>query len=685
MSGRTLLLVLGLGLALVGTSAPLPSVAQEPASAPEAAELEPLVEPNLESTEEAVHEQLRRHRAELRALLDAGTAGRAETAAAFGRLGQLYLLYDLADAAWPAFENARRLAPEDYRWSYYLGIIHQQRGELAAAAAAFARALEARPGDLPTLLHMGRVALDDGRVEDAGRWFERAHERGGSAAARYGLGQVALARGDLERAVELFETVLAEQPEASSVHYQLGLAYRQLGDLDKAREHLGLRGNRNLVFRDPLLDGLSQLVTGAGAFMDIGNSAVARGDFDQAITAYRSALEAAPGHLQAWQALASTLALKGDHEEALELYRELLEREPDNAISHYNVGNLHVALGDLDAAARHLARSAELAPDFGNALFNLATVLDRLGRTEEAAEQAARAVAAEPEERPVRLLHAKLLAKIGRLEEAEDALSELLAREPDDAEALLALGGALEEQGRTHEALETYGSVLDLPGVRQDPDGGRSESRAKAHLLIGQLLGRSGESEESLSHLDAAAALAPDLSEVHLALAAAHGQARRFAAAAASYARAVELDPAQPSSHFGRGTALLLAGREADARRALEESLERLPESLSLRHALARLLAAAEDPAVRDGERALELATEVFQGYASVEHGQTVAMAHAELGRFEDAVTWQRRIIQRAEAVGREDVLPELREHLASYLAGEPVRAPWGGDLTGDP
>jgi len=64
------------------------------------------------------------------------------------------------------------------------------------------------------------------------------------------------------------------------------------------------------------------------------------------------------------------------------------------------------------------------------------------------------------------------------------------------------------------------------------------------------------------------------------------------------------------ASHLrlAEASALVLAGRDAEARRRLEQGLEALPRDGNLAHALARLLAASGDAAVRDGPRALEIA-----------------------------------------------------------------------------
>ena len=85
---------------------------------------------------------------------------------------------------------------------------------------------------------------------------------------------------------------------------------------------------------------------------------------------------------------------------------------------------------------------------------------------------------------------------------------------------------------------------------------------------------------------------------------------------------------------------------------------------------------------VRDGARSLELAMTAFAEERSPERAETVAMALAELGRFPEAVDWQRRIVEQVEAAGAAvSAPPGLRERLRSYERGSAVRAPWREQL----
>ena len=58
------------------------------------------------------------------------------------------------------------------------------------------------------------------------------------------------------------------------------------------------------------------------------------------------------------------------------------------------------------------------------------------------------------------------------------------------------------------------------------------------------------------------------------------------------------------------------------------------------------------DRSVRDGARAVELATQAVTARSSLENAETLAMAIAEAGRFENAVELQSRLVEEADERG---------------------------------
>ena len=126
--------------------------------------------------------------------------------------------------------------------------------------------------------------------------------------------------------------------------------------------------------------------------------------------------------------------------------------------------------------------------------------------------------------------------------------------------------------------------------------------------------------------------------------------------------------------------ALVRLGRYREARQALGAAIERYPAEPSFRHALARLLAAAPDAGVRDGPQALDLVQALAEEYRTAGVAETMAMAMAELGRFGEAVEWQRLAMGVAADAAQSAVVRGMAANLASYQRNEPCRTPWRDD-----
>jgi hypothetical protein len=57
-----------------------------------------------------------------------------------------------------------------------------------------------------------------------------------------------------------------------------------------------------------------------------------------------------------------------------------------------------------------------------------------------------------------------------------------------------------------------------------------------------------------------------------------------------------------------------------------------------------------------------------------------MAMTLAELGRFQEAVTWQREAMAAAKQTGRSDMSVGMAENLKLYERRQPCRTPWRDD-----
>jgi Flp pilus assembly protein TadD len=145
----------------------------------------------------------------------------------------------------------------------------------------------------------------------------------------------------------------------------------------------------------------------------------------------------------------------------------------------------------------------------------------------------------------------------------------------------------------------------------------------------------------------------------------------RFAEAVAELDRLIEVQPANTQARLEQMSALVLAGDFDGALRRLEEALTVLPESPEIKFNLSRLLACGPDRAARDGIRAVLLARELTAAAPNLLHLETLAMALAEAGRFDEAAETQQQLVDRARGAGNQALADRLAVSLELYRRGE--------------
>jgi tetratricopeptide (TPR) repeat protein len=118
-------------------------------------------------------------------------------------------------------------------------------------------------------------------------------------------------------------------------------------------------------------------------------------------------------------------------------------------------------------------------------------------------------------------------------------------------------------------------------------------------------------------------------------------------------------------------------GQFKEARQSLEEAIKAGPPSPGAYSVLAWLLANCWDDPVRDGKRAIEMATKACEmtQWKDARFIDTLAAAHAEAGHFDEAVKRQKQAMEHPEALGAGG-LEQTRSRLKLYEARKPYYEP---------
>ena len=633
---------------------------------------------NLDLVERAVRDQLLAERAKV-----AQNTRRPplELATLYGHLGELYVIYDLVAPAEAALRNAIALDPDSPRWPYILGTILQLDRRMDESTRQFEASIAAQENG-PALMRLAKIQLEQGDLAEARTTYQRARSLAGyEAGAAAGLGRVALEEERPLEAIPLFEEALAAQPRATALNYQLGLAFRAVGESERAREVLARRGDGEFRFPDPIAMELQQSATGVGAMLSLGRLSLAEGLDSVAEERFRKAVEIDPMSAAAHRSLGGVLQQQGKIDEALVSLERAIQLEPDRAGVRYSVAQLLMNNPDaegqrLDRAIGHLEAAIAQAPDFVPGLLDLANARRRVGRNADALEALDRALQLRPGSAGIRFQRAQLLLASGRSTEALDELKRVA--ESDDptvrsSRARSDIAQMFTTLGQATQATQIY------RGMAEDATLSTSE-RALAASLLGQMHAESGEVPEAISAFEAGLALEPSLPDLQYNLGTVLGRAGRYPESAAAMLEALKSQPQRHEARFAAGMALLLSDRSGEAKQLLEEGLDLDPGHAPMAHLLTRILVASPDEAARDGVAGLALARKLFEAQPSLDHAETVAMALAELGQFDRAVEWQQRIVTQIEGAGDEaprEMLERAQRHLGAYEEASPIRSPW--------
>jgi tetratricopeptide (TPR) repeat protein len=403
-----------------------------------------------------------------------------------------------------------------------------------------------------------------------------------------------------------------------------------------------------------------------------------RAELEPAVDGFEGALAVRPDDLAALGWLAATYRELGHAELATERYRRLLELQPDSAFARLGLGKLALERGDAATAVEHLAEALRLAPTASIIHYPLGVAYRELGDTERAKQHLEQRgdvdiLPADPWMDEIRgLLSGPMLwvdrgteaYVAGKWETAVRAFGEALAGAPEDAPVRVSLAAALFRAGDTAGAEARY-----VEALRLDP------ASSRALYGLGALAENAGDDEGAIERYRAALQAEPGYPPAHLRLAETLRRSGEAEQALRHYAPVVAADPRQAEARLGSAMCLVHLERWTAARDELEGAVGVLPDQPALAHALARILVSAPDDAVRDARRAMVLLGPLARQGQNTEVAETIAMALAEAGRFDEAIEWQRKAIEVVRSRGGD--AGRMQENLALYERGEACRTPW--------
>ncbi|MDJ0717276.1 MAG: tetratricopeptide repeat protein, partial [Prochloraceae cyanobacterium] len=201
-----------------------------------------------------------------------------------------------------------------------LGKVYLEQGKLEEALAAFERAIELDPQNAESHNNLGKVYLEQGKLEEAVAAFEQALELDSqNAQSHNGLGDVYVMQVKLEEAVAAFERAIELDSQDADPHNGLGFVYSEQGKLEEA------------------------------------------------VAAFERAIELDSQDAYPHNGLGIVYSQQGKLEEAVAAFERAIELDSQNALFHNGLGIVYSQQGKLEEAVAAFERAIEL--DSQNALF----------------------------------------------------------------------------------------------------------------------------------------------------------------------------------------------------------------------------------------------------------------------------------------------------------------------------
>jgi arylsulfatase A-like enzyme/Tfp pilus assembly protein PilF len=360
-------------------------------------------------------------------------------------------------------------------------------------------------------------------------------------------------------------------------------------------------------------------------------------------------------------------ALIGEAEQAERAYRKALELDPADHNTYMVLGRLYASEGRNDEAMREYQAAAELSPDNPQVYLAIGRLHRRAGRIDEAGASMRRAIALKPDLSDAIAVLATMIFDQGDIDAALAVLNDAIARKPEDPLLHHSLAVLLLRQEQPDLAIEQFRIAADL-----------LEDNAQAFHNLGAALLDAGRGDEAIPPLEKAVELDAEHGAAWLRLGNAYDATGRYGDAGQAYERVVGFLPDQASAYVLASRAYGSAGNANAAVAMLKQGHEKAPDNLEIANDLAWWLATASDDALRDGAEAVRLARQVVAATAaeSCNELDTLAVALAEVGQFDEAVETAERAIAIAQQSNQADLASRITKRLELYRDGKTYHAP---------
>jgi tetratricopeptide (TPR) repeat protein len=407
----------------------------------------------------------------------------------------------------------------DSRASYHfmLGYQAELDQEPERALKEYQAALQIDPASnyLKSRLSVLHFAMGD--VPTAVKYADEIADAPGLDAQVLGqLGGMYSAAGKPDRALQLFNRAIEQEPQRSEHYFAKGLLLANQKHFAEAEE--------------TIRTGIKATPDSAVGYYYLGRIAVEAKDLDKAVPHFEQAVTLNPAFEPAYVALGSVYEAKQDREKAIDVYQRYL-----HGVNPKNREIRH-----------HLIRLQVMTKRHAEALQELEGIL-----------------AEDPSDLDAQLRVGLIYGEQKNYGQAVQRLNQILSVRPTELKVRDYLGYLYEEMKDYPKAVDAYSYNLKL-----------EPNYFEGHLHLGVLQYRLKHYGEAVEHLREACRLNPKQPEAHIVLGLSYFQMEQYEPSLQAFLDGIRHNPGNPDLHFNAGTVYDKLNRFEDVVMSMETALK---------------------------------------------------------------------------------------------------------------
>jgi tetratricopeptide (TPR) repeat protein len=465
-----------------------------------------------------------------------------------------------------------------------IGDFYVQHNDSNRALAEYRRGLQLDPHNVELNERMIDQYLASGHVQEAKLLNAIIFAKDPTnVAANVAKARISMADGHIENAISELRQQLVQNMNSPEVHYYLGLALWEKGELAQAKTELRLATEL-----DP---GNSRVL------LSLARLHLELGELDAARVFGERAIQPGLPDIQGHALLGNIYLRQKDFAVARKEFNEAVLEAPGEPSLHLGLAQTYVGSGNAAAADKEFDVALRLSPQFDEALAELVDFWVATRRRMQALERVRTFIAYYPSDARGHVILGSLLAQSKDFKTAQDELVRAIQLDPKQVQAYLALGKLYQDRGETDAAIQRYEQALavqpkmaplltllgnlylekgDLPKAQSffqqalavDPDFAIAASNlAWVYAKQGTNL------DTALKLAQTARGLLPDLDSIADVLGWVEVKRGNYSAAIPLLRECISKAPIYPVYRYHLGMALVESGHRAEGKAELEESL----------------------------------------------------------------------------------------------------------------